>query len=68
MKFLISYARGLSRQMTLLFIPKKRNKYEKKFGFARFKENADIAYLERDLNNCWIDLYKGRENNTQEIV
>lgn len=54
--------------MTLLFIPKKRNKYEKKFGFARFKENANIAYLERDLNNCWIDLYKGRENNTQEIV
>jgi hypothetical protein len=49
-------------RVTDVFIPKKTNKHGKKFGFVRFKTNANIAHLESDLNNCWIDLYKLRVN------
>lgn len=45
-----------------VFIPMKRNKEGKAFGFVRFKEVAYPQELERRLDQIWIGTYKLRAN------
>jgi RNA recognition motif-containing protein len=41
-----------------VFIPRKRNKYGKLFGFARFIGVTDKGWLEDHLRNIWFGTYK----------
>lgn len=44
--------------MTEVFIPKKRNKEGKSFGFARFFGVRDKRRLEDNLRNVWFRTYQ----------
>lgn len=48
-----------------MFIPNKRNKEGKVFGFVRFKEVAYPHELEKRLDQIWIGSYKLRANFTR---
>ncbi|KAK7268911.1 hypothetical protein RIF29_21620 [Crotalaria pallida] len=37
-----------------VYLPGKRDKGGKRFGFVRFKDNSDLRRLEEKLNNMWI--------------
>lgn len=45
-----------------LFIPQRRDKKGKRFGFVRFGRDIDIRGVEDKLNNIWFDSFKLREN------
>lgn len=44
------------------FIPKKRNKEGKLFGFVRFEDVVEIRSLEERLDQIWVGTYKLRVN------
>lgn len=48
-----------------VFVPKKKNKEGKAFGFVRFKEVGYPLELERRLDQIWIRTYKLRANSTR---
>lgn len=41
-----------------VYIPLKRNKSGRRFGFVRFMNNGDPEGLEKRLGNIWIGTYK----------
>ncbi|CAL0299701.1 unnamed protein product [Lupinus luteus] len=45
-----------------IFIPKKRDKKGRRFGFVRFKKVQGVEKLKFNLSNVWIDLFQIKVN------
>jgi hypothetical protein len=45
-----------------VYIPAKRDKFNRRFGFARFVEVEDAQWLLEQIEDTWFGLYKLRAN------
>ncbi|GLU13970.1 hypothetical protein SLE2022_305700 [Rubroshorea leprosula] len=49
-----------------VFVPKKRDKWGKRFGFLRLLGVQNVSQMVRRLNEIWIDSYKLRVKTTED--